>query len=107
MPICLPPSAKFPDKKGIVHVAGWGLNHESTKEGDCTTGGKGPDPFSKCKFPFFKEDPISKPVYKCFKQRSPSYGNRGCLELYKMMKRRGASFLDQNYGRVNNIYLNQ
>ena len=107
MPICLPLTKKFPDEKGIVHVAGWGLNHESTRKGDCTTGDKGPDPYSKCKFPFFKEDPGSAPVNKCFKQNSPSFGYPSCQLLYNMMtKRKGAtnSFLDKNYGRVNNIY---
>ena len=66
MPICLPPTEKFPDEKGIVYVAGWGLHHESTKAEDCTTGEKGPDPFSKCKFPFFID-------------------NTGCLILKRMI----------------------
>jgi hypothetical protein len=105
MPICLPPSDKFPDEKGIVYVAGWGLHHESTEEKDCTTGDKGPDPFSKCKFPFFLGDAgLSLPFNQCLKTKSPSQQNKGCKELYKMMvKRRGqdTSFLDENYGRVN------
>ena len=53
MPICLPLSTKFPDDKGIVYVAGWGMRHEASQEKDCITNEKGPDPFSKCKFPFF------------------------------------------------------
>ena len=105
MPICLPPSAKFPDKKGIVHVAGWGLNHKSTKKGDCTTGDKGPDPFSRCKFPFFLGDVgLSMSLNQCLLSKSPSHNNKGCKDLYELMKKRKGnttSFLDENYGRVN------
>ena len=103
MPICLPPTVKFPDEKGIVYVAGWGLHHESTKEDDCTTNEKGPDPFSKCKFPFFIDN-MSMRFKQCMKTKSPSAKNKGCQLLYKMMiKRKGnnASFIDENYGRVN------
>ena len=108
MPICLPPTEKFPDEKGIVYVAGWGLHHESTKEDDCTTGDKGPDPFSKCKFPFFIDN-MSMRFKQCMKTKSPSAKNKGCQLLYKMMiKRRGnnASFIDESYGRVNTDMLN-
>ena len=102
MPICLPPTGKFPDTKGIVHVAGWGLNHESKKKGDCTTNNKGPDPFSKCKFPFviWKEGSTLS-INHCVKTKSPSHGDRGCHLLYKTMilKNETSSFLD-NY-RVN------
>ena len=105
MPICLPLSDKFPDQKGIVYVAGWGLHHESTQELDCTTGDKGPDPFSKCKFPFFSgEAGLSIPFNQCLLTKSPSQMNKGCKDLYKLMlKRKGqdVSFLDKNYGRVN------
>ena len=102
MPICLPLSDKFPDEKGIVYVAGWGLHHESTKEKDCTTNDKGPDPFTKCKFPFFIDTARSTPsINQCVKTKSPSHGDRGCRSLYKTMIKRTAtsSFLD-NY-RVN------
>ena len=101
MPICLPPTDKFPDEKGIVYAAGWGLHHESTKELDCTTGENGPDPLSKCKFPFFIDEHRSLPFSQCVKTKSPSHGDRGCRRLYKMMLRKNAtySFLD-NY-RVN------
>ena len=101
MPICLPPTDKFPDEKGIVYVAGW---QESTKELDCTTGENGPDPFSKCKFPFFIGEQMSLPFNQCLKSKSPSAENKGCQLLYKMMKKRkgnNASFIDENYGRVN------
>ena len=104
MPICLPPTDKFPDEKGIVYVAGWGLHHESTKAEDCTTGHKGPDPFSKCKFPFFIDNTGAGPFNQCLLTKSPSAKNKGCQLLYKMMiKRKGnnASFIDENYGRVN------
>ena len=102
MPICLPPTDNFPDEKGIVYVAGW---RESTKELDCTTGEYGPDPFSKCKFPFFLGDTgLSLPFNQCLLTKSPSQMNKGCKDLYKLMiKRKGrdVSFLDKNYGRVN------
>ena len=101
MPICLPPTEKFPDEKGIVYVAGWGLHHESTKEEDCTTNDKGPDPFNKCKFPFFIDTPRSTTFNDCLLTKSPSSNNKGCKEFYKMMIRKNStsSFLD-NY-RVN------
>ena len=89
MPICLPLSDKFPDEKGIVYVAGWGLHHESTQEKDCTTGDKGPDPFSKCKFPFFSEDAgLTLPLNQCVFTNSPSAKNKGCQELYQLMRKR-------------------
>ena len=109
MPICLPPAEKFPDEKGIVYVAGWGLHHESTQQKDCTTGDKGPDPFSKCKFPFFLADALSLPFKNCISTKSPSAKIKGCHLLYKMMiKRKGnnASFIDESYGRVNTDMLN-
>ena len=105
MPICLPLSDKFPDEKGIVYVAGWGLHHESTQELDCTTGDKGPDPFSKCKFPFFSgEIGLAMSFNDCLLTKSPSSNDKDCKELYKLMiKRKGqdVSFLAENYGRVN------
>ena len=103
MPICLPPTEKFPDEKGIVYAAGWGLHHESTTEEGCTTNNKGPDPFSKCKFPFFIENSSIK-FKQCIITKSPSAKNKGCHVLFKMMiKRKGnnASLIDENYGRVN------
>ena len=105
MPICLPPSENFPDETGIVYVAGWGLHHESTQEKECTTGDKGPDPFSKCKFPFFlAASGLTMPFNQCLLTNSPSENNKGCKELWRLMRKRkgeDASFLDKNYGRVN------
>ena len=104
MPICLPPGDKFPDETGIVYVAGWGLHHESTKEADCTTGDKGPDPFSKCKFPFFMDNDGGNPWNQCLKVKSPSSWNKNCQRIFKMMKKRkgkDVSFQDEGYGRVN------
>ena len=99
MPICLPPSDKFPDEAGFVYEAGWGSNDE------CTTNNNGPDPFSKCKFPFFSEDAgLTLPLNHCLLTKSPSAKNKGCHVLFKMMiKRKGnnASLIDENYGRVN------
>ena len=102
MPICLPHADKFPDEAGIVYAAGWGLNHESTKKKYCITGKNGPDPFSKCKFPFYIDEPGSIPFSQCLESKSPSAKNKGCKELYNlMMKRKGNtnSFLED--GRVN------
>ena len=100
MPICLPPTDKFPDEKGVVYVAGW----RSKKEQDCTTGENGPDPFSKCKFPFFIDEQRSMPFSHCLKSKSPSAKNKGCKELYNLMIEKNGnttSFLDNGYGRVN------
>ena len=102
MPICLPPSDKFPDEKGVVYAAGWG--QKETKEKDCTTGENGPDPFSKCKFPFFIDEPGSLQFNQCLLSPSPSAKNEGCRKIYKLMKKRKGktvSFLDKGYGRVN------
>ena len=101
MPICLPPSDKFPDEKGVVYAAGWG--QKETKAKDCTTGDKGPDPFSKCKFPFFPFAGLSFHFNQCLLTKSPSQKNKGCKDLYALMKKRKGnttSFLDEN-GRVN------
>ena len=103
MPICLPPSVKFPDEKGVAYIAGWGLHHESTKDLHCTTTENGPDPFSKCKFPFFIDKPGSIPFNQCLLSKSPSAKNEGCRKIYKLMKKRKGktvSFLDKGYGRV-------
>ena len=95
MPICLPPTDKFPDEKGIVYVAGW----RSSKDLDCTTGENGPDPFSKCKFPYeFRGLRFN----NCLKSKSPSAMNKDCKELYNLMRKRNGNntnFLD-NYERV-------
>ena len=102
MPICLPLNEDFTDERGIVYEAGWSSS-SSTKPEDCTTGDKGPDPFSKCKFPFFIENTSIK-FKQCIITKSPSAKNKGCQLLYKMMiKRKGnnASLIDENYGRVN------
>ena len=101
MPICLPKSAKFPDHKGVVYVAGWGLRHEAQKRSKCTTGDKGPAPFSKCKFPFFfKTKAIA--FHGCLEIKPPSQYNKGCEELLKLKqsKNESANLLDKNYGRV-------
>ena len=99
MPICLPFNEEFPDERGIVYVAGWAESSSRTQ--DCATGDKGPDPFSKCKFPFFINQTKSYISTQCIKTKSPSHGDKGCQELYKMVtKRKGsnASLLDK---RVN------
>ena len=100
MPICLPPGDKFPDEKGVVYAAGW--RQKETKTKDCTTGDKGPDPFSKCKFPFFMAGLII-PFNQCLLSTSPSQKIKGCRSIYKLMKKRKGntiSFLDENYRRV-------
>ena len=103
MPICLPLNEEFTDERGIVYEAGWSSS-SSSRELDCTTGDKGPDPFSKCKFPFFVGEHWSIPFNQCLITKSPSAKNKGCKEIYKLMKERKgntASFLDSGYGRVN------
>ena len=101
MPICLP-SKRFPDEKGVVYVAGWGLHHESTKRADCTTGKNGPDPFSKCKFPFIRQAIAFK---QCLETKPPSEYIEGCKELLKLKERRAqrrnktANMLVKGYGR--------
>ena len=106
MPICLPLTAEFPDEKGIVYVAGWGLHHESTKEEDCTTGDKGPDPFSKCNFPFYIAG-LNVPFWQCLQTKPPSDHNKGCKELLKLKQRKNktANMLDKQYGRVSTFIL--
>ena len=97
-----PNSAKFPDKKsGSVYVAGWGLRHESTKEDDCTTGKKGPDPFSKCKFPFFShKSGLGIPFNQCLHAKPPSAFIKECEELLKLkqIKNKTATMLDKDFG---------
>ena len=105
MPICLPKSTKFPDEEGSVHVAGWGVHHESFKEADCTTGEKGPDPFSKCKFPFSfnLSGHQTSPLFKsCLQTKPPSDYIKGCEELLKLKqgKNKTANMLDRDFGRV-------
>ena len=93
----------FPDEEGVVYVAGWGLHHESTKPEDCTTGEKGPDPFSKCKFPFFMHKVgLQFPFKQCIKHKPPSQDIKGCEELLKLKQRKNktANMLDKGYGRV-------
>ena len=99
MPICLPLNEEFTDERGIVYEAGWSSS-SSSREIDCTTGDKGPDPFSKCKFPFFI-DKFSMSFSECIIAKSPSYRDKGCWELYKMVTIKdgnNASLLDK---RVN------
>ena len=99
MPICLPKSERFPDTTGYVYVAGWGVKHESHAHiiDHCTTGAHGPNPFSKCKFPFkLLGDSI---VHNsCLKSDSPTAYNAKCMELYKKMNRK--RFLEEGYERV-------
>ena len=100
IPICLPINDKFPDEKGTAYVAGWGLHGAATEEQECATGEMGPDPISKCKFPFFIGNTAIK-FNQCIITKSPSHGDRGCRLLYKMMIKKNAtsSFLDND--RVN------
>ena len=103
MPICLPINDKFPDEKGKAHVAGWGLHGAATEEQECATGEMGPDPISKCKFPFFIDN-MGMAFGNCMKTKSPSHRHNGCRKLYKEMKKRkgnNVSFLEKGYGRVN------
>ena len=59
MAICLPTSKKFNDsvEKGVV--AGWG----SIRDPHCTTDGKGPEKFHRCRLPFkYAEDRAQEPT---------------------------------------------
>ena len=107
MPICLPIDDKFPDEKGTAYVAGWGLHGAATEEQECATGEMGPDPISKCKFPFFIDNADGVPFNQCLKTKSPSGKNKDCQEFYKMITKRNptASYLDTNYERVNTEYI--
>ena len=102
MPICLPKSKKFPDKTGYVYVAGWGIKHESHAHiiDHCITGPHGPNPFSKCKFPF-KTPGLEFSNFDCLKSESPISENPLCMELYRMMhKMNKTRLLEDGYGRV-------
>jgi hypothetical protein len=106
VPICLPINDKFPDEKGTAYVAGWGLHGAATEEQECATGEMGPDPNSKCKFPFFIDNKGGVPYNQCLKTKSPSRKNKDCQEFYKMIAKSNptASYLDKNYERVNTEY---
>lgn len=79
MPICLPPTKKFPDSKGSAYVAGWGAVHESK----CTTNEGGPAPFTRCKFPFYF---MGMNFFACTKVPSPSSKDALCKQLLKRTK---------------------
>ena len=101
MLICLPKSKRFPDTKGTVYVAGWGHGSESRgNESACTTGQYGPDPYSKCKFPYVYGE---LEFHGCLKTSSPSSRNSKCMKLYEKMK--GKKILDKGYGRVSSLDL--
>ena len=84
MPICLPKSKKFPDKTGVVYVAGWGSHHEARTQEKCTTNHEGPDPYSKCKFPYVYGE---LEFHGCLKTSSPSSRNSKCMKLYEEVDR--------------------
>jgi hypothetical protein len=107
VPICLPINDKFSDEKGTAYVAGWGLHGAVTEEQECSTGEMGPDPISKCKFPFFIDNAGGVPYNQCLETKSPSRKNKDCQEFYKMITKSNptASYLDKNYERVNTEYL--
>ena len=96
MPICFPGGRKFPDTSGVVYTAGWGLLSESGIA--CKTGKDGPDPYSRCKFPF----EFGSLVFKsCATTTSPSHANPHCVDLHKSLN--GTKKLpDRGYSRVRN-----
>ena len=74
-PICVPPLTKFDDKPEYGYAGGWGANQFS-----CDTNDNGPNPHTKCKFPFkYKGQTYT----KCTKIVTPSADNPICLQLYK------------------------
>ena len=100
MPICLPKSTKFPDKTGVVYVAGWGLHHEANgKQEECTTNKDGPDPFSKCKFPFRYH---TLEFFSCIGVSPPSSHIDVCKELKKQMlqNKNRTNLIEDGYARV-------
>ena len=101
MPICLPRSIKFPDKKGWVYVAGWGSHHEARTQEKCTTNHEGPDPYSKCKYPFRYLNMVWN---QCIKSATPSAKNEICMKLNKEMNTTGTNFLEKGYARVRYTY---
>ena len=97
---------KFPDEKGTAYVAGWGLYGAAKEEQECATGEMGPDPISKCKFPFFIDNAGGVPFNQCLETKIPSRKNKDCQEFYKMITKRNptTSYVDKNYERVNTEY---
>ncbi len=55
-------------------MAGWGSRHDFA----CTTGEKGPSPYTQCKFPFYY---IGIPFFKCSHIPSPSSKDALCKAL--------------------------
>ena len=90
MPICFPRGQKFPDTHGVVYAAGWGYLGETT----CKTGEHGPDPYSRCRFPFIWGDI---PFSRCAYTSSPSVANEHCTDLKKSIKK---ALPDKGYSRV-------
>ena len=100
MPICLPRSKNFPDKTGWVYVAGWGSHHEARTQEKCTTNHEGPDPYSKCKYPFKYLNMVWN---QCIKYSTPSAEKKICMELNKKKQEKNkneTNFLQKGYARV-------
>ena len=100
MPICIPKSKSFPDKNGWVYVAGWGSHHEARTQEKCTTNHEGPDPYSKCKYPFRYLNMVWN---QCIKSPTPSGRNDICMKLNKEKQDKNKTrinFLDKGYSRV-------
>ena len=79
MPICLPGSDQFPDEKGEVHVAGWGMDTED----QCTTGKYGPNPYTRCAPTFIYNDMT---INTCVTIPPPSSNIKLCKNLVREMK---------------------
>ena len=92
MPICFPGSKRFPDTSGVVYTAGWGYRAEHI----CKTGSQGPDPFSRCKFPFIWGNV---PHSACSSIPSPSSHNKVCSDLHKFGLN-GKPLPSKGYSRV-------
>ena len=66
-------------------------------DNDCTTN-DGPDPYSKCKFPFRYK---GSNVVNCqFGQPSPSADNKFCKRLSQQIAKRYGTFPRKGYSRV-------
>ena len=79
------------DTLGSVYEAGWGTYDEAK------TGRYGPDPYSKCRFPFIFQN-IK--LFGCVKMPSPTSLNKLCMDYYENRNR--TKLLEKGFDRVVN-----
>ena len=84
------------DTLGWVYEAGWGIHERAHRQsGRCVTSRHGPDPFTRCKFPFIFKNKVWN---TCIKTQSPTSLSNVCMELYK--KKNKTNLLEKGYDRV-------